>query len=368
MGSPLRYSSRSALRPASFDGKGDFAGYDDSNEGGTNWMTPGAEIQRVLSRYWVTVTAEIEALGNAGGFSGTRLWRLATSDGLLCLRRWPREHPSRERLAFIHAVLRYVRDRGLTVVPTPLPTRNGETCVPLAGHLWELSPWLPGEPSYRRSPSDEKLFAAMRCLAEFHRHTASFDHEIGIAPGLIERQERFQELSRGRLIEVQAACERPPWQDLARRAERVLSLYHQCAFRVSEHVARGTQCRVAIQPCIRDIWHDHVLFTGDEVTGIVDFGAMRKEHVAADISRLLGSLVGDDRQARANALDAYQSVRKLPDADAALIEVYDQSSLLLSGVNWLQWICLERREFSDRTQVMTRLDEIIARLEHLTAA
>lgn len=45
-----------------------------------------------------------------------------------------------------------------------------------------------------------------------------------------------------------------------------------------------------LQPCIRDIWHDHVLFDGDRVTGLIDFGAMQIDTPATDIARLVGSL------------------------------------------------------------------------------
>ena len=70
---------------------------------------------------------DIESLGNAGGFSGARLWRIRSDDKCYCLRRWPREHPSRQRLSFIHRVLRHVASQGVEFVPIPLETRSGET-------------------------------------------------------------------------------------------------------------------------------------------------------------------------------------------------------------------------------------------------
>ncbi len=60
------------------------------------------------------------------------------------------------------------------------------------------------------------------------------------------------------------------------------------------------------------------------------------DHIAADISRLLGSLVGDDVAARTAGLEAYQAIRELTDDEAWLIEAYDRSSILLAGVNWLR--------------------------------
>ncbi len=60
------------------------------------------------------------------------------------------------------------------------------------------------------------------------------------------------------------------------------------------NAASAVALKVPIQPCIGDIWHDHILFLGDGVSGLVDFGGMRADTVAGDIARLLGSLVADD--------------------------------------------------------------------------
>src|SRR5262245_5888898 len=80
----------------------------------------------------------VEVLGNAGGFSGARLWRITAERGLLCLRRWPPEHPSAYRLRWIHDVLQHVHRQNFQLVPLPLTALNGQTFVEYAGQLWQL--------------------------------------------------------------------------------------------------------------------------------------------------------------------------------------------------------------------------------------
>jgi len=88
-----------------------------------------------------------------------------------------------------------------------------------------------------------------------------------------------------------------------------------------------------------------VLFSGDDVTGLIDPNASRSECVAADLARLLGSLIGDDRSAWDAGLASYQAARPLTLNELALVELYDQSAVLLSGMTWLDWHCLQGREF-----------------------
>jgi Ser/Thr protein kinase RdoA (MazF antagonist) len=118
--------------------------------------------------------SQIEPLGSAGGFSGARFWRVSAPCGVLCLRRWPPEHPSPEQLQFIQAVLWHVVQEGFRLVPLPLSTRLHKGYVRLHGHLWELTPWMPGKADYRAHPTHQKLRAAMVALAEFHLAAATF--------------------------------------------------------------------------------------------------------------------------------------------------------------------------------------------------
>ena len=59
---------------------------------------------------------------------------------------------------------------------------------------------------------------------------------------------------------------------------------------------------------------------------------------------------------------AYEQVEPLSRAEQTLVGVLDQSAVLLSGMNWLKWLLLERRQFEGRERVLQRLDAIIARL------
>jgi Ser/Thr protein kinase RdoA (MazF antagonist) len=124
---------------------------------------------------------------------------------------------------------------------------------------------------------------------------------------------------------------------------------------------------VPIQPAIRDIWRDHVLFLGNDVSGLVDFGALRPESVAADVARLLGSLVGDEAAGWQTGLTAYEAVRPLSSIERRLMTAFDQSGVLLSGLQWLSWVYLDGRIFEDRAAVEARLDELLARLERLAS-
>jgi hypothetical protein len=44
------------------------------------------------------------------------------------------------------------------------------------------------------------------------------------------------------------------------------------------------------------------------------------------------------------------------------MKAYDVSSVVLSGMNWLNWLLLEGRQFEATEQVRRRLDAILRRL------
>jgi len=311
---------------------------------------------------------QIESLGSAGGFSGARFWRVRARAGVLCLRRWPQGHPSAERLEFIQAVLWHVVREGFELVPLPLCTRLHKGYVPHGGYFWELAPWMPGEADFRVDPTEEKLRAAMIALAEFHRAASSFPlphPPCSPSPGIRDRLRQLQRWTSGDLDRLVAAVEPGLWPDVERRAATLFRLIPRAAGRALMLLDNSVRYRVSLQPCIRDVWHKHVLFDRREVSGLIDFGSMAAENVAADVARLLGSMAQDDSHLWQVGLDAYGSIRPLSEAEVSLVHAFDRSTVLMAGLTWIDWIYRQRRVFDNRHVVPHRLDEIIRRLEYL---
>lgn len=316
---------------------------------------------------------DVESLGTAGGFSGAQFWRLQTPRGALCLRAWPAEHPDRERLEFIHGVLKHVAAQGVVTLPVPLETTAGATFIEHADRRWQLEPWLPGEANFADRPTDERLLAAMRTLAHFHLATENYPAQqttTGPSPGIAARIAKIHFWTDQRitlLLQRIQSAQRPELAPVLACVRDIVPPYRAAAASVLRGLQALESRDVALQPCLRDIHDGHVLFEGDEVSGLIDFGSMSIDNATCDVARLLGSLVGDDVGRRQDALTAYEEVRPLTMNDRVMIRVWDRSTTLLSGMNWLEWIFLDRRSFADYHVIGERLEKISGRLRYLSS-
>lgn len=308
----------------------------------------------------------VEDLGCAGGFSGARFWRLHTAAGRLCLRQWPAEHPALDQLQFIQAALWHVTLEGFDRVPLPRETQGQAGFVRHRGHFWEISPWLPGKADFREKPSVERLQAAMTALAEFHRAAESFpipDPQPGVSPGIHRRLERLKGWVAGDLAALMRSVDHELWPELEPRVCKILQLVPRATGGVLTLLSRASRGTVPLQVSIGDVWHDHILFVGARVSGLIDFGSMRIDSVAADVARLLGSLAGDNETLHREGMEAYQATRPLSRTEQTLIEAFDRSTVLMSGLNWIDWIYRQRRVFESKQAIPGRLDDIVRRLD-----
>ena len=149
--------------------------------------------------------------------------------------------------------------------------------------------------------------------------------------------------------------------------QRAWRLLHERIDQVCVWLSDWIDRRFVLQPCLCDVWHDHILFEGDTVSGLVDFGAAKIDHVANDLARLLGSLVGDDTDARAIGVRAYARVRPLSPEEERLVHVLDVTAAVLGLANWLMWLYRDGKAFEDENAVARRMTELIRRVEHWPA-
>lgn len=341
--------------------------------------TPTAVIRLFPPEYRPTSPAAIQSMGGAGGFSGARFWRYQAAAGSLCLRRWPPEHPSESQLQWIHRVLLHARDAGCEFLPVPISPRDSvtggasdtlsdltstERFVRLDDHLWELTAWLSGTPSLTSSPSPNTIRAALHALARFHSATRSFHCVTGRSPGIKSRIEFTNRLLQSQLSEWQTALPNFAHHIHYDACREVLRLSGNRLPALQEQLLQFRDAELTLQPCIRDIRPEHVLFEEERVRGIVDFAAMRVDNVATDIARLLGGIHNAHRAAAVwhAGLEAYEEISPLSDIERLAIGYFHRANVALSGLNWVQWLIVEGRQFTDDVAVSVRLRQILATL------
>lgn len=323
-------------------------------------LNQAATVQR---DYAALRDGRLVALGTRGGFSGADLWRVQTAGEAFCLRAWPPDGPLPERLRDIHRWMWAATSAGLEFVPVLLSNLRGTTVTEHASRLWEVTTWMPGRADFHERPTPGRLEAACVALARLHRAWAGLSAGAGPCPAVRRRLERWQAWAA-----LADSGWRPHWpagsaDPVCPWAERAWAAVRAHSASIPPLLAPWSGRSLFLQPCLCDVWHDHVLFEGDRVTGLIDYGAAGVDHVAVDLARLLGSLAGDDGPLRAAGLGAYRRLRPLSAVDEALVTVLDRTGTLLGAANWLMWLYHDRRTFADRAGVARRLAALVERIE-----
>ena len=304
-------------------------------------------------------------LGNHCGFSGALLWRVERQyGGDLCIRAWP---PSMTvlRLESIHGVMMNATGRrdSLPFVPQVHFTWNVHSWVEEAGRLWDVTAWMPGRADFHQHPSRARLEAACTALAQLHLAWANRPLWVKDCPAV---QRRFAHLAdwnalvRGGWRPLQTCAPDDPVRPFAELAWTQLERYVPAVERL---LAPWQERRTLVQPCLCDPWHDHILFKVEAVSGIVDYGSYKMDHIAVDVARMLGSLIGDDTEMWRVGLEAYACIRPLTAEDRHLVKVLDRTGTLLGAANWLRWLFHDGRTFENRTAVADRLATLVRRME-----
>jgi Ser/Thr protein kinase RdoA (MazF antagonist) len=323
---------------------------------------PCDNLQEILAN-WFTPTEMRDLLAEeiAGGLSGARFWRVTVGERTYCLRRAPiKQSRSISNLMRIHAFLEYLWKEGFHEIARPCRTLNQQTVIETFDAVWELSNFLPGEAT--KNPTLLQAVAASEFLARLHLVAASYqNYPLRIAPGLKHRLEMCEELRNGKLDEIDAAIEHSTISSERDMALKIASQLRSVLPKVIDHLESAYQ-RVPVQWCLVDCHIGNFLFTGDQVTGLVDFATAGMDSVTRDVARLVGSLVTHDQSIWKTCLASYQALRPLSRAELQLILAYHTSGLVGRAGNWLEWRFMTRADFADAATTHARLGELSVQL------
>ena len=303
------------------------------------------------------------------GFSGAELFRCQTAGGDFAIKRWPTQTKP-ERIDEVHAVQRLAANQ-LAFVPRLIATHSGSTRLTIRNESFEIATWMRGNPLDENDAPREKIARGAAAIAQFHvaTATAGLTTNAGltkaIPPAVTSRIDRLNELAdlmpqalaidfqeHDGISQIQARL-RQDWRSMHQAAKRTISSW--------ANVAMPLRC------VIRDCHRGHILFEADRVTGMVDFDAIKRDTVATDLARWVGTIgfesEGDLAQHWLAAVDGYRSVNPLTEDEVRLARELESVNHVIVLANWVVWVVLEQRRFCETIEKTNhRLTQLLRRI------
>ena len=281
------------------------------------------------------------------------------------------------RAEWLHGLAGHLRAAGIAEAPEVAVTSDGRTVVAdRHGRLWELVRFVAGTAT--EAPTPAQAAAALDALARLHRAAATLPgHALrrASAPGLTRRIERARGLRvdswrqrrerLGRHADAGLAAGLRPRLDAA--VEAFAAADGEAAL---DRLAAVRPPLLPVQPVLRDVWAEHVLFAAGappRVAGFIDLHAAAVDSPAADIARLLGSWRPPGDPGRfpapwAPALAAYEQHRPLEPSERWAIPLFHAAGVIFGLDNWFRWVLEEGRTFADPVAALRRADGLLAAL------
>ncbi|MFM7040563.1 MAG: aminoglycoside phosphotransferase family protein [Planctomycetaceae bacterium] len=324
----------------------------------------------------------LEAHAVGGGFSGARVWRVRTATeqwvAVRCSESINEE--SLERSIAISRWMSFARDHGCDWAPEVWKVKFARRAAAAGDYLllqpdgvWKVESWMPGH-SVPAAPSPTRLQSAFAMLQQLHQTARSWALDetsalgvpgngglriaSGTSPGLQRRLQIVQSLQSGELARLLATAAEDPDSDFRCLAEQLGRALKQRLTGLAAQLEDLAPRSFILQPVLRDLWYPHVLFSGDNVTGVIDWNAAATDHPAFDYSRLLASWYGQ------------QAIHRLPEhwtgLDCRLFQVCLDATLLLSPVTWLSRRCSKAvSKTAFNPQVMERFRRLVELATHI---
>lgn len=326
---------------------------------------------------WLGSTPCATAGLRTGGFSGAAVHEVRSGTDHYVLKEFAAD-TTPARAAWIHGLARHLRAAGIAEAPEVMATPDGRTAVSdHRGRLWELVRFVAGTAT--ATPTAGQAAAALDALARLHRAAALLPGAPvpqGPSPGLGHRIERARRLQADSWRSLQGRCGLQSGAPvlaaaLRERLDAAVAVFAAAdGDRAVDRLAALEPPLLPLQPVLRDVWAEHVLFAADvppRVAGLIDFHAAGVDTPATDIARLLGSWrpVGSGAgflEAWAEALAAYEARRPLAPLERWAMPVLHSAGVVFGLDNWFRWVLDERRTFPDPVAALGRVDRLLATL------
>jgi len=348
-----------------------------------------AEQPELTAKRWGVEVQTCEKV--SGGFSGARVWKMQSCEGLRYAIRLTdcSDAAEIERRNELCEWMAAAFTDGLTCVPVPLKPFIGglrgkdagfqyrDYLLQDAAGLWQMEPWMPGD-SLSGPPTAEQLSEMLAVLSRIHvsgrkfagsrTSAVSLHVQIAVSPGLNRRLQIVLELRSGFLNWLQSMAIADSDRRFGRVAERACGVLSGSLQRLRALLVAGSDVSVPLQPLLRDLWRPHVLYSGDSVTGVIDWNAAATDHVSMDAARLLRSWYGTEEESLRLAYLRFCDDRRMTSDERSLLTAIDAANVLLSPVTWMRRRYAGLLEQPVEDAVCSRFDELVSTAESFFAS
>ena len=275
-------------------------------------------VELVLSKF--DISFPFSLLSRNRGLSDSVVYKVNSSDGVFALKSYNLSALS--SLQNAHALLDQTRKNKFVLFPLIIRNKENATVVYHDGFCWDLSSWIPG------NIPDCSIFNLIQCinkLARFHIAISSEQSGLGVMPAMESREVEINSFSNSainfsliRFLPLFNLIELLKW---IKQEVGILMV--------------SPNPSVKTQYCWGDARRENILFKGSEISGFIDYCAMRKDVKEVDVSRMISSFAGDDCLMWTNALNAYSETSEI---NYLVCRKLDILGTIVSLYRWLKWL------------------------------
>ncbi len=299
------------------------------------------------------------------GWSGANFWKWQAESGYFLLKVWPAEGPEARQHLFRHSQLNNLRKLDLPL-GLPVPDQTGRTLRPWNDGLWaEVIPWFEGQPA-TENPLTVQVASVVQVICQLHqRWTETTPSRTGPSSAVLNRLNQLHGIDLSRLLSNRQEF-LGQGQNLS--LESMEKLWEVCRL---AQLLRDTAVRL-LQPfesekfriltVLRDARPDQFLFNQGCLSGVIDFGAVGRDIIAVDLSRLASEWYPEDLAQQDNLVDIYVKNRIVDEREFRLIRPLALSGAILGGLAWLDLHFRKRRSIGRESEFERAIDHALKRL------